>query len=134
MTRTLFCKAAAVAALVLTSQTGAWAQAGRWERLGEANVDGRADHDTIRVGRSDGRFAAIRFKAERGPIEFDRVVVHYGNGERQELRVPHKLRAGDETRVIDLPGNKRVIERVEIWYEKARPNSEKPRLILFGRH
>ena len=134
MTRISFCTTAALAALVLTSQSPALAQPGRWERLGEANVDGRADHDSIRVGRADGRFTAIRFKAERGPIEFDRVVVHYGNGERQELRVPHKLRAGDETRVIDLPGNKRVIDRVEVWYEKARPNSEKPRLILFGRH
>ena len=133
MTRTTFLNATALAALLVASQTGALAQRGRWERLGEANVDGRSDKDTIRVGRDDGLYTAIRFRVEKGPIEFDRIVIEYGDGGRQELRVANRLRAGEQSRVIDLPGNRRVIRKVEIWYEKARPGSAKPRLVLFGR-
>lgn len=133
MTRTAFLKATALAALVVASQSDALAQRGRWERLGEANVDGGSDHDTIRVGRDEGIYSAIRFRVERGPIEFDRIVIEYGDGGRQELRVANRLRPGEQSRVIDLPGNRRVIKKVEIWYERARPGSAKPRLVLFGR-
>jgi hypothetical protein len=109
------------------------AQGGRWELLGEANVDGAVDHDTISVGRADGRFKAIQIQVDRAPIEFQRVVVHYGNGGNEELAIRNRIPAGGKTRVIDLRGNDRVIQSVEFWYGKANWGSRKPRLRLFGR-
>jgi len=106
---------------------------GRWVYLGEANVDGNADHDRIKVGRDDGRFHAIQIRVERAPIEFHRVVVHYGNGADEEIEIRNRIRAGEKTRVIDLRGNDRVIESVEFWYARARYDSAKPKLRLYGR-
>jgi hypothetical protein len=106
---------------------------GRWEYLGEANVDGNADHDRIKVGRDDGRFRAIQIRVERAPIEFHRVVVHYGNGSDEQIEVRSRINPGGKTRVIDLRGNDRVIESVEFWYARARYDSAKPKLRLFGR-
>ena len=60
-------------------------------------------------------------------------MIEYGDGGRQEIRLANRLRAGEWSRVIDLPGNRRVIKKVEVWYERARPGSAKPRLVLFGR-
>ncbi len=94
---------------------------GRWIYLGEANVDGSVDHDRITVGRDDGRFRALRIRVERAPIEFQRVIVHYANGERDELRV------------IDLPGRDRAINSVEFWYARANGRSQRPKLLLYGR-
>jgi hypothetical protein len=109
------------------------AQYGRWEFLGEASVDGAVDHDTITVGRADGRFRAIQLRVERAPIEFQRVVVHYGNGASEELEIRNRIPAGGKTRVIDLRGNDRVIQSVEFWYGKANYGSRRPRLRLYGR-
>jgi hypothetical protein len=105
---------------------------GRWIYLGEANVDGSADHDRIRIGRDDGRFRAIQIRVERAPIEFQRVVVHYGNGGDEEIAIRNRINAGGKTRVIDLRGRDRVIESVEVWYARARYDSAKPKLRLFG--
>jgi hypothetical protein len=125
-----------VAALLLVLSFGITINAqrgGRWDYLGEANVDGQIDHDRIRVGRSDGRFRAIQIRVENAPITFQRVIVHYGNGGDEEIAIRNRIPAGGRTRVIDLKGYERVIESVEFWYAKANYNSRRPKLRLFGR-
>lgn len=110
-----------------------WERQQRWEYLGEANVDGRNDHDRISVGRSDGRFREIQLRVQRGPIEFHRVVLHYANGGDDEVPVREHIRAGSQTRPIDLRGGDRAISSVEIWYARGNWRSRQPRVQLFGR-
>lgn len=105
----------------------------KWEYLGEANIDGNTDHDRIRVADREGLFRAIRFTVERAPVDFDRVVAHFENGDDVNLRVNQVVRAGGNSRRIDLPGNRRKLESVEIWYQRARRRDpDKPKVRLFG--
>lgn len=122
----------AVSILLLLSFTSA-SYAKGWVYLGEAHVDGAADHDKIKVGRSEGRFRALQIKVDRSAIEFRHVVVHYANGTNEEVQVRQKIRAGGSTRDIDLRGSNRAIESVEIWYERANYGSTRPRVRLYGR-
>ena len=46
-----------------------------WGYLGEAHVDGGQDHDSIHVGRHDGRFRAIQLRVEGGEVFFERVAL-----------------------------------------------------------
>lgn len=103
-----------------------------WLYLGEANVDGRQDHDNISVSGSRGAFRAIQIRVLKAPIEFDRVVVHYGNGNAEPIEIRSTIPPGGQTRVIDLPGDRRVIQRVEFWYARAHPGSSRPKVRLFG--
>ncbi|HMI54137.1 MAG TPA: hypothetical protein VK525_21685 [Candidatus Saccharimonadales bacterium] len=105
--------------------------ADEWKYLGSSHVNGRVDHDNIQVGKSDGRFRAIQLRVSGGPIEFQRVVVHYGNGSQEEVAVRESIPSGGKTRAIDLPGERRVIESVEIWYAKERMHSS-PKVSLYG--
>ena len=104
-----------------------------WVFLGEAHVDGAADHDKIKVGKSDGRFNALQLKVDFAAIEFRHVVVHYHNGTSEEVQVRQKIHAGGATRDIDLRGHDRIIDSVEIWYERANYGSQRPRVRLYGR-
>jgi hypothetical protein len=104
---------------------------GRWDRLGDAHVDGGQDHDNIHVGRHDGRFRAIQLRVSGGAIYFERVVVHFGDGSHEELIIRDKIPSGGQTRAIDLPGERRVIESVELWYGKDRW-SHRPKVTLYG--
>ncbi len=104
---------------------------GRWAHLGNAHVDGRNDHDNIRVGMRDGRFRAIQLRVSGGAIDFQRVVVHFGNGSQEELIFRERIPSGGRTRPMDLPGERRVIESVELWYSKESWN-RKPRVDLYG--
>lgn len=105
---------------------------GRWERLGDSRVDGRRDHDTIRVN-ARGRFRAIRFFVQGGEIEFQRVVVHFENGADTEVEVRERIRRDGTTRSIDLPGDERRIRSVEVWYGRGNWGRSRPQLVLYGR-
>jgi hypothetical protein len=122
------CAIALLFAAVFTLSASARARA---DYLGNAHVDGRVDHDVIRVGRSDGRFRAIQLRVNGGAIEFDRVLVHFGNGTTEELVIRSRIPSGGVTRIIDLPGERRVIESVELWYAKDNWR-RRPEVRLFG--
>lgn len=103
----------------------------RWEYLGQSNVDGRRDHDTIRVN-ARGAFRAIQLQVQGGEIEFQRVVVHFENGADTDVPVRDRIQAGGRTRSIDLPGDQRRIRSIEIWYSKDNWGRRRPSLRVYG--
>ena len=106
---------------------------GRWVFLGQSQVDGRLDHDKIHVGPGRGRFQRVQIRVDRAPIEFQRVVVHYGNGRSEELSIRHRIPAGGQTRAIDLRGNDRNIDSVEFFYSRGSWRAVRtPRVRLYG--
>jgi hypothetical protein len=109
------------------------ANAANWVYLGHAHVDGQADHDNIEVGKAAGRYRFLQIRVNNGPIEFDHVVVHYGDGEPQTIPIRFIIRAGGKSRAIELQGD-RFVKSFELFYAKARPNSARPELNLFGQH
>jgi len=116
--------------LVVGISNSSFAQPGDWVPLGRASVDGQRDHDSIHI-RQRGTYRAIQIRVRGNDVRFDRVVVHYGNGQREQLYIRDVIRAGSASRAIDLPGARRVINRVDFWYGKARWGS-RPVVSLFG--
>ena len=89
----------------------------KWVLLGVRTVSDRLDHDTVTVTADRGDFARLKFSVERVPVQFHRVVVRYGNGETDEIEMRERVRAGGETRAIDLRGGDRVIRAIDFWYD-----------------
>ena len=110
---------AAVAALPFAS-TPSKAQPG-WVELGCQRVNFGIDRDVIRVGRSDGRFRAIRLRARGNTVHMFDVKVVYGNGVPDDISVRANIPAGGSTGPKDLKGGDRAIERVELIY-RSQPN------------
>ena len=102
----------------------------RWENLGQAYVDGRNDHDRIVVNNREA-YRALQLGVKNGAIEFQRVLVHYDNGEDSDLPVRERIQQGGKTRVLDLPGNRRRIQSIEFWYSKERWRS-RPMVNVWG--
>jgi hypothetical protein len=117
--------------VAITSFTQLNAQGGRMIRLGDAHVDGSTDHDSIKVGRSDGPFRAIQLRVSGGDVNFERVVVRYGDGSQEEIPVRSRIPNGGRTRIIDLPGARRIIRSVDLWYSKDRW-TRRPKVTLYG--
>jgi hypothetical protein len=109
------------------------AQRGRWIHLGDKHVDGKSDHDKISIGSSEGRFRQLQIRVEDAAVDFQRVVVHFGNGADEELQFRERINAGGQTRPMDLRGTDRIIKSVEFWYEKANWGSSRPTVRLYGR-
>ena len=124
---------AAAAFVGTVALLGAAAQ-GRWELLGERTVTDRLDHDRIAVTSARGDFRAIKLTVRRAPVDFHRVVVHYANGDDQEIALRDRIPAGGETRVIDLPGGERVIRSVEFWYDARTIRGRRAVVRLWARN
>ncbi len=119
-------------ALVAGLTTSAQAQQrGRWVLLGERHIDGRVDSDKIDIGKDRGTFRAIQFRVQGGDVRFEKIQVRYLNGEREDIDVRADVRAGSRTRAIDLPGNRRVIESISMWYSKGEWRT-RPQIRVYG--
>jgi hypothetical protein len=117
----------------LAGSTGVAIAQGKWAYLGECNLDGGADRDRIRVGRNRGYFRRVQLRVEQAAVDFDRVVVRFENGSEVPVQVSNVIKAGGRTREIDLPGEKRYIDSVEIWYKRANwNNNRRPKIRLYG--
>jgi hypothetical protein len=93
---------------------------GNWAELGCQQVALFArDRDSIRVGRREGRFRAVRLHAREADVELLTVRVVYESGAPDDISVQQVLRAGERTRPLDLRGRERVIERIDLAYRTA---------------
>jgi hypothetical protein len=103
-----------------------------WELLGEREVDFRTDHDAVEVGRSEGVFRQLRFVGHGGAIEMYDVKVVMGDG--SSFHIPTRLALDrGEGRTIDLPGDRRVVRRVEFVYRSLRAGGRHGTIALYGR-
>jgi len=107
------------------------AHAKHWVMLGTAHVDKSEDHKTIHVGSEAGQFHSIQLRVSGGPVEFQRVIVHFGDGTKEELAVAERVRSGGKTRELDLPSERRTIDSVELRYSKENLDT-RPEVSLDG--
>jgi hypothetical protein len=106
---------------------------GRWELLGQRQVGFQVDRDAV-SGRGQGRFSVIRICVANAPVHFRDVDVVFANGQRQQMPVNAFVRAGTCTANLDLRGEARSIQRVEMVYN-AVPNFRGRALVsVYGLH
>lgn len=104
-----------------------------WRTLGTKTVNYRIDHDVLDVQLRDGRFQQLKFVVRGGALNMHRCVVHFENGGQQEIDLRHNFDRRSASRVIDLNGNKRIIERISFWYDTQNNSGNKARLTVFGK-
>jgi hypothetical protein len=120
-----------VALLALALATSLFGRGQSWDFLGCAEIDSNQDHGKIQIPRRDRLFHTIQLRVSGEPIFFDRFVVHFANGTSQELIVSGRISSEGRNYVVNLPGERRVLESVELWYYKE-PWAHSPRVSLYG--
>ena len=118
--------------LALVFDTSLYARGLVWNFLSDTHIDGTQDHYRIPVGLRHGPFRAVQLRVS-DPIFIQRLVVHYANGNFDELVIGDRVSPGGGTQVIDLIVEGRALESVELWYFEEHWEHT-PRVILYGTH
>ncbi|MBK7128384.1 MAG: hypothetical protein IPM74_00180 [Crocinitomicaceae bacterium] len=121
--KTLFLALACVFALGASASSEAGKSLNKlnqaWERIGSRAVDIRGDHDEILITANEGIFTAIQLRILKAPIHLMNINIIFGNGDNENIVFDKNFPAGSETRVIDLPGNQRVIHKINLNYKSV---------------
>ena len=93
----------------------------RWEQLGCKKVGFMVDKDVIHVGRAEGKFRSIRLQVSGNKVHMMDLKVIYANGQPDDIPVRDEIRAGGQTKPLDLKGERRAIKEIEMVY-RSQPN------------
>src|SRR6218665_2298407 len=74
-----------------------------WHKIGEVKASFKTENESIVVLGKDA-FKSIKLKVTDAPINIQNVQVVYETGDPEDVSVRSELKAGAETRVIDLKG------------------------------
>ena len=104
-----------------------------WQRIGQITASFKMTSESIVVLGAD-EFEAIKLRVDDAPINIERLQVFYESGDMEEIDVRSVLRAGSETRTINLKHPTRDIQKVAFTY-KTLPNETgtKADVELYGR-
>ena len=119
------------ALLILGAANWVNAQGGAWVHLGTKEIEGRVDHDKIKVHGKD-TYRALQFRVNGAAVQFDRILVEYGNHNTRAYPFRILVRPNGASPALDLVGGERDITNVEFWYQKASWG-KKPEVQLYGR-
>lgn len=106
----------------------------QWERLGSRKVDFKLDKDVIAVGAHEGGFTKLKIEVRGGALNMHKMVVHFMNGSDQDVELKQNFTKGGGSRIIDLPGNKRIIKSITFHYDSKNNAQSKATVHVFGRH
>lgn len=119
--------------LLVTVAASAAQQRDRWESLGQREVDFRNDRDQIEVGRNEGRFRQLQIRVKNAPIEISDMVITMGNDQVVRPKMRHKFTAGSGSQIIDLPGERRSIKRIDFSYKSISRREGKGTVEVLAR-
>jgi len=106
----------------------------KWVKIGFRTVSITADHDEIIVKQKKGFYTKLKFKIVKAPLFVHNVKVVFGNGEFRSITFNKKFKAGTESKVIDLPGNKRIIKKIIMNYKTPKNINGRAVALVFGKH
>ncbi len=102
-----------------------------WAELGCKNVGFLADRDSIPVSL-DERYRALRLRSTGFDINLIEMGVRYGNGQRDVYSIRSVLPNGSRTSPIELRGERRRIQSVDLLYNTNTISNRKTRLCVDG--
>lgn len=87
-----------------------------WHKIGETTVNFKKEKDEIMIIGTD-RFSSIKFKVTDAPINLISMDIIFDGGEKQSVNLNTHLKAAGESKVINLNGGERDLDKITFVYK-----------------
>ena len=121
--------------LVVAFVASGWAssaEAARWIRITQHQIDPQAQEDLIDLRKARGSFIGFRLRARRGAVAVDSYVLNFHDKTKHEGGQPFRLRSGERTRIIARDEGERFPESLSVRYQQDRPSGRYTRIEVWG--
>lgn len=106
--------------------------AGSWQYLGDKWVNFGVDHDELMLGNIRDNFRQIRLRVTDGPLHIMDMKVHFDNGGVQDVPLRSLIKQGQQSRIIDLNGGSRSLEKITFGYETVGFRKGRSRVAVWA--
>ncbi len=104
-----------------------------WVHLGSKKVNWSVEKDIIEVGNHEGSFTKLKIKVTGGAINMRKMIVTYGNGNKENIPLKFHFKRGAESTIIDLKGGKRKIKKITFWYDTKNRSKRRATNYVAGK-
>ena len=104
-----------------------------WKFIGDKWVSYGVDHDVIHLGDIKDDFRQLKIRVTDAPLRIIDLKVHFDNGSVQDVAIRSNIKQGGESRVIDMDGGLRRLNKIEFWYSTIGKAKGKARVAVWGR-
>ncbi|MBK8699886.1 MAG: DUF2541 family protein [Saprospiraceae bacterium] len=104
----------------------------RWVLIGQKEANFGPDRDVLKVTGND-IFKAIKIKVVDAGLDMMDMDIYFENGEKMNVSIKKNFSQGEESRVIDLPGNRRRIDRISFLYDTKGVFKGKANVLVYGK-
>jgi hypothetical protein len=125
-------KGLALFIVILTIAASADAARDRWVLLGRKTVSFGAERDVVRVTGWRGDFKRIQLYVRETGVHIADLNVVFANGRTVDIPIRSFIPEGGRSRVIDLPGRSREIQRITMVYATRIGAREKALVEVWG--
>ena len=105
----------------------------KWVHLGSRKVNWGIEKDVIEVGSNEGGFTKLKIKVTGGAVNMRKMMVTYGNGNKDNIPLKFNFKKGAESRIIDLKGGSRKIKKITFWYDTKNHSKRKATVHVAGK-
>jgi hypothetical protein len=95
-----------------------------WHKIGEVTADLKSEKDEIIVLGKD-RFKSLKIVVTDQPISITSMVIYYEGGATEDVNVNANLKAGKESQVINLKGEKELNKVSFVFQTVASARNDK---------
>ncbi len=106
--------------------------AASWQSIGTRSVNPREATDTIQVSRGKSVYNKLQLSVRGGGLNIERMVVHFKSGKPYKVNMRNNIPKNGKSRVIDLPGQARAINKVVFWYSAQSLGRKNTMVTLLG--
>lgn len=104
----------------------------KWVLIGQKEANYGPDRDVLKVTGND-IFKSIKIKVTDAGLDMMDMDIYFENGEKFNVAIRKNFKQGEESRVIDLPGNRRRIDRISFLYDTKGIMKGKANVLVFGK-
>ena len=99
-------------------------------RIGNFSSSDKKEKNQLLTLKTGQRFKGILFEVDRGEVVIEHIRVTFEDDTAFEPQTSPRFRDGDQTRLIDLPGNNRDVKHVRVRYRSVSGGTSV--ITLFG--